>query len=464
MGNTVSRQYFAVNEYLQMPEHNLVSHINNGIGRILCKPVQYFDRPTYQLTAIQNDKIKGLVMCTALGDAMGMGFETLSKEEIRFLYRDTSLLPFNPDVIDIVPKYHELPIVLSPDTDAEIVKLYNLQKKSAKIISNFKKHDWTDDTDQLICIMQSIVKKLHTDYKSIDSIFSQSIYNWINDGFPECGDNGGCGVGTTTKSWYTDKFVKIDPYIASCRAYLYDYRNPCNVHPNGALMRTAIVGTYCFNDLDVVFRNAITFSKITHASPKCVASSIFMSGIIALLMRQTGLLTNIQKTHMINTVLLEMKSFLDEYIAEFNVVIDKYCHIFDIEFTKKRYSKKIDYPAQRVFPSSDEIIDEIRQYCFLDTLDEINLNHNAGYTMFPIACSMYAFRNIMDKSEIETYLVNIIKMGGDTDSNCAVVGAVLGTYFGYSSLPMHLLNFPHLGFIQKNIDDYLRVAYGSSFY
>ena len=40
------------------------------------------------------------------------------------------------------------------------------------------------------------------------------------------------------------------------------------VAPNGAVMRTSILGVYKYDDLEEVKKNAINIAKVTHADPR----------------------------------------------------------------------------------------------------------------------------------------------------------------------------------------------------
>lgn len=405
--------------------------------------VDKLEKPLCKPDAITLDKIIGCVYGAALGDSMGLICETLTSEQIIEFFGKKLEVPFNYDIVKSVESVES--------TD-------RIRKKLLKHIRSFKKGDWTDDTDQLICIMDSICVKLKDQTKKIEFIFARKIKDWIEHGFPECEDTSGAGLGTTTFRWYSDK--TSDPFLASCRTFLYDNRNPSNVHPNGAVMRTSVIGTFNYMDLDIVFKNAVIFAKTTHASPKCVASSIFISGIIALLLQNTShVLSNSEKNTMIKTILKTMKPYLDNYIEEFDAVIEKHCDEFDIEFTKKYELTKFDFPSTRKKFHSHEIIKEIDNYAFIDSLDSLELNDNIGYTMKPIGCAMYVFLHIDDFSQIEQKIIDVINMGGDTDTNATVVGAVLGAYYGHSKLPAHLLHFPYDTFLKKNLNNYIESVY-----
>lgn len=45
----------------------------------------------------------------------------------------------------------------------------------------------------------------------------------------------------------------------------------------------------------------------------------------------------------------------------------------------------------------------------------------------------------------ETMIFDLIRSGGDTDTNASMAGQVAGTLLGYDSLPLHLVErVPHL--------------------
>jgi len=50
-----------------------------------------------------------------------------------------------------------------------------------------------------------------------------------------------------------------------------------------------------------------------------------------------------------------------------------------------------------------------------------------------------AFYNLYNAKSYESGMREIIKLGGDTDTNCAITGAFLGAKFGYSKIPKRWL-------------------------
>jgi ADP-ribosyl-[dinitrogen reductase] hydrolase len=63
---------------------------------------------------------------------------------------------------------------------------------------------------------------------------------------------------------------------------------------------------------------------------------------------------------------------------------------------------------------------------------DLDESSSIGYTVRTMTAGLWAFLNAND---LETTLLQIIRAGGDTDTNGAVAGAVLGAKFGASAIP-----------------------------
>jgi len=106
------------------------------------------------------DRLLGCAYGQALGDAYGLSTEFETRERVAHNYPDRSkIIPF-------------------PD--------YVLTGHS----SRWARGDWTDDTDQWILILETIIDG-HGDEK----IFAKKLKRWIEHGFPELGDSAGMGLG-----------------------------------------------------------------------------------------------------------------------------------------------------------------------------------------------------------------------------------------------------------------------------
>lgn len=190
------------------------------------------------------NKIKGLFFGQAIGDALGLGTEFLNKKQISEIY---------PNGIShysqIVQDHHR---------------------------SRWKIADWTDDTDQFLCILDSI---LQTGEVSATA-FAEELYKWFKD-LP-------VGIGNTVHSVVSTPQFKLYPHKA---AELFWNMRKRNVASNGAIMRTSILGAWDFKDPNKVKQNTEIIAKTTHFDPRCVGSCVIITSIVSTWLHQNRLLT-----------------------------------------------------------------------------------------------------------------------------------------------------------------------------
>jgi len=84
----------------------------------------------------------------------------------------------------------------------------------------------------------------------------------------------------------------------------------------------------------------------------------------------------------------------------------------------------------------DRIEKHISHIC---NLPKSNLR-SGGYVLDTLAVAIWFYYNF---SNFESSLIEIVNMGGDTDTNAAVAGALLGAKFGVDAIPLRWLE--HLG-------------------
>lgn len=292
------------------------------------------------------DKIKGLIYGCAIGDVLGLQVEGFTKE----------ILDKNfPDGVKDFSEYGRRGIPPG---------------------------DWSDDTDQLILLMDVLAENKKFNAKK----FAQKLLTWRDKGFEELGDIGGCGIGRLTSRCLSHKSFLTNPYQSA----LYTYRElGGDSAPNGAIMRCGISAIY--PDWDKV---AIKQAGITHADRRCVYSSWFITCLCR---------ANLMDKH-INLDLLYQYApkFMDgKRLREFN----KYKKIYDTnDITKLELGKD-----------------------------------GFGYTLKGLGCAIYAYKNQKNK-DYETIQLEIVNEAGDADTNAAISGQVLGAYCGYSKLPKKWLD------------------------
>lgn len=72
-----------------------------------------------------------------------------------------------------------------------------------------------------------------------------------------------------------------------------------------------------------------------------------------------------------------------------------------------------------------------------------------------MACGIWVLKKNFTYSE---GIENVIRAGGDTDTNAAVAGAVLGAKWGFSGIPLHLVDFLWYGaYLYREAVPFLKV-------
>ncbi len=182
---------------------------------------------------IQSNKIKGLIFGQAIGDALGLGTEFLSKDQIAQYYPNG---------------YHFYDQIIQD-----------------KHRSRWEKGSWTDDTDMFLCIANSLIAKGQVDELDIASRFK----HWM--------DTSGMGLGLTT--YRVMSLPQYTKFPAKGAEIVWKLKKK-DIAPNGALMRNGIVCAYNYWDEPEVLHNCERICQLTHFDPRCVDSCKIMAHII----------------------------------------------------------------------------------------------------------------------------------------------------------------------------------------
>ena len=295
------------------------------------------------------DHLKGLVFGQAVGDALGLGAEFMSKAEVASKYGKTGLHSYS----QIIQDRHR---------------------------RNWPIGSWTDDTDQMLCIMDSILEKQAVDVYDI----ANRIHTWVK--------SGGKGIGQLTSMAVRSEFFLSDPHSAAKEAWMMTARRSAS---NGGVMRTSILGAWEYTTPEKVKENAERVCRITHYDPRCVGSCVAVSIAVSLLLQGE---TDIQK--ILTTVIQNTSEYSPELI---------------------RFLQK----------ARDESIDSLN-------LDEGYKPHEQnciGYTFKAMSAGFWA---LIHASSFEQGILQIVNEGGDADTNAAVAGAMLGARYGFDCIPNRL--------------------------
>lgn len=211
------------------------------------------------LPDITKDKIKGCIYGQAVGDALGLGTEFMSQDEVKKYY-SKGLVYYDQIIQDAHRK-------------------------------RWQKGSWTDDTDMMICIAKAR-KNCHFDLNKIAHNFK----DWFN-GTP-------MGIGRHTFNVLCMGDYTKDPIKAADIIWrLYK----CRSAANGGLMRTSIVATSPMVEEEEI----ANICRLTHPDMRCIGSCVLYVRLI-----QNLIFNNIQLD------ISALKDIADRYDSRINEYID----------------------------------------------------------------------------------------------------------------------------------------------
>ncbi|XP_064639250.1 uncharacterized protein YegU-like [Lineus longissimus] len=329
------------------------------------------------------ERILGTIYGNCAGDAIGLLTEFMNKEVANQNYGKFKKLEYEQKV----PDMHR---------------------------QRWETGDWTDDSDQMILIMQSL---RDNDGKANPVDFGSRIKKWMMEGFEELGDFGGMGIGATTLGVLSHEKFDAAPCEAAESIWIQTGRF---VAPNGSVMRTSILGIHDYRDMDKVISNTKEICRTTHYDPRCQASCVAVTTAIAMMLQG-------QKKHMKKEGKINVEA----------VIADSY-----------NYAKEcLTEPEQ---------IEELRFHMYAKNLDVLNLEEykKIGYCYKCMGSGFWALR----QKDFRKALQALVMEAGDADTNGAVAGAMLGCKLGVSKLPdSWVKGFCHKDWLDKQIAEYLPV-------
>lgn len=297
------------------------------------------------------DRIQGIIYGQAVGDALGLGTEFLSKDQVLEYYGSDGLRHYD----QIIRDRHRRRWAIG---------------------------DWTDDTDQMLCILDSLLESNKLDILDIAS----RLYKWAT--------GGGMGIGRTVKSVLRSPNFLRDPHSAAKKVW---DNSGHRVASNGGVMRTSVLGIWEYQSHEKVRHNAEQVCKITHYDPRCVGSCVAVCLAISLLLRGVS----------------DVGALIQEVASE-------------VTSYDSRIQEYFDKATQETLEALD-----------LDEGLSLGEANRIGYTLKTMGAGFWALKNA--PSYVEGIL-QVIHEGGDADSNAAVAGSLLGARFGISNIPQSWVN------------------------
>lgn len=169
----------------------------------------------------------------AIGDALGVGTEFMSKEEVMRVY------PHGLSHYSQINGCHH----------------------------RIEQGDWSDDTDMMLCLAQAIID----DGGAVNEYtIARKFREWAGSQRAV-----GCIGNLTYSIVFSPGYVR-NPVPTAREVWEEGGRDNA---PNGGLMRTAVMGLLGGSDADIA-RNAEAACRVTHYDPRCVGSCVIASEII----------------------------------------------------------------------------------------------------------------------------------------------------------------------------------------
>lgn len=178
------------------------------------------------MSNLLKDKFKGTLFGQAIGDALGLGTEFMTKAEVKRYYPDGLA-----DYSQIVQDCHR---------------------------ARWRKGDWTDDTDMTMCIVQAIIDDRELRPLSVARNFKQ----WFRH-VP-------MGIGRHTCNVLSIGDYTEKPEMVAEKVWEMSGKRSA---ANGGVMRTSVIGLLGEN----VEQYAAEICRLTHADPRCVGSCAIVS-------------------------------------------------------------------------------------------------------------------------------------------------------------------------------------------
>jgi len=245
---------------------------------------------------------------------------------------------------------------------------------------------YTDDTQQTLAIVKSIVAAGDVDGAAIASEF---VKLWESGGV--------VGAGPVAKQ-AVERLIDGIPWE--------DAGSPDGLPLNGAAMRVSPIGLWHFDRPERLEKAAEISSIVTHRHPLAIAGAVAIATAVAYAVNHTELRT----TDFLRTV-SQSVARRNARFAEWIEQIDDWLRLDEIEALVGIVSAGSQPPAKRGFGIP-------------------------ALAVPTVLLSLYAF--LRSPKDYVATVESAIRAGGDVDSTAAISGAISGAHNGIDAIPDHL--------------------------
>lgn len=178
---------------------------------------------------------------------------------------------------------------------------------------------------------------------------------------------------------------------------------------NGSLMRCAVTGLVrSLDEMNKIIEESTILSEITHSDPRCVAACVGYNIVLAGLLEDESLYTLLK-------LATEKTANIDQETSDM--------------FENHKLGMGISYNIHEMV--------------------------STGYVLRALDCALGSVEFRYGKEEedvLENTIIQVVGEGGDTDTNAAITGGLLGAMYGYDAIPKRWIDV--LQYKQEIIDSY----------
>lgn len=368
---------------------------------------------TYPISEIKeknkaSDSVAGCFMGQFIGDAMGVLTEFMNKTHIK----------------------ESLPEILEPNCILNYeMRQWRIEREAHnfKHLVRFKSNEWTDDSDQFICILRAFELYKCDSSQNLPILFAKELKDWRTYGIrertedhfkgredPECQ-----GLGKLVGTVLEHKNFLEKPIEAAQECWL-----EMGSAANGALMRTAAVALTKWHNFKELIENTKLLCKVTHADPRCIASCTSFTVAIALAMRGES----------------NFKT-----IKEKALEVGRWTLKEELQNCKKN-NKLLPAWAKEDFDQLCQKMDnEIGAIFNVDSWEDLELDEGypkqpgkperIGYTYKCLGAAFYSLKLLSQGVLFSEVFRQLVAEGGDADTNGCVAAALMGAFGGLDIIP-----------------------------
>ena len=328
---------------------------------------------------MNRDRVRGMYLGIAIGDALGMATEGLSVSQIRECF------PHG-------------------------IRQYEPPSKEHKWFQGKNAGTWTDDTQLTLATSRALVQAKGFDMDSIAEFHVEALRQSL-EGVKSCGGSGVPGWGRTT----ANAIRNIANNVHWSRS---GFTEDCNSgHGNGVVMKVAplaawLVSPFARRGEDWVefkfYQKMVSFSEMTHYTKKsAIAAIVHIHNLAACMMSDAKTYDPIVE---FNEVFRSMYDFCQSEMFD----------IFHLYGEPEDIFGPLNLIEKNLTP--EEIANRFGN-------GSCNIAHSLPFT--------YCYwLNYHDSVEL---LYSLAEAGGDTDTNASIAGGMLGALRGTAIFPEHLV-------------------------